>query len=62
MTGDYFIFAGGQRADDQRRQQALGENAPDELIHFFVIRDLEGVAFKGFQFVDRQMFCSCFFQ
>ena len=47
VTGDYFVFSGGLRTDNQRCQQTLGQDAPDKLIHFFIIRYFEGMVFKG---------------
>ena len=55
MSGDHFIFIIFQRADNQRGQNALGENAPNQLIHFIIVFHLKGVIFKGAQLLNRQL-------
>ena len=59
VAGDDLILRCGalQRADDQRRENALLLNALDEAIHFVVVLHLVGVTCKGVQALNGNVDC-----
>ena len=54
VSGDHLIFSVLYKPDYHGVQHTLGPDAFDQLVHFFVVQNLKGVAFEGMQLVYLQ--------